>query len=115
MWDTLKLLHAKGLTASNILLGDQPARIVKVPIVGSKHMEIEPYSLTKGVTLIREPTNPYDANAIKVVHNGTDIGYIPRDKQHYFNRDFEQSASWQLLPKAIATSSSWAIFVVEAR
>jgi len=115
MWDTLQLLHAPELQASNIVIKGEPARIVKIPIVGSKHMDVDPYQLTKGVTLEREPTNPYDAKAIKVCHGGRDIGYIPRDKQHYFDRDFNQSASWELLPKAIATSSSWAIFVVETR
>lgn len=115
MWDSLKLLHAEELTACNIQTGETLGRIVKIPIVGSQHMDVETYSLTKGVTLVREPDNPYDKNAIKVCHDGRDIGYIPRDKQHYLNRDFVQNDDWSQLPKAIATSSSWSIYVAEPR
>jgi len=32
------------------------------------------------VTLEREPTNPRDKNAIKVLHNGTHFGYLEKEK-----------------------------------
>lgn len=115
MWDKLSLLHTTSLNAGNIMVGNTPARIVKIPIVGSQYMGVEAYHLTSGVSLEREPSNPHDKNAIKVCHAGRDVGYIPKDKQHYFSTEFSQDSDWESLPKAIATSSSWAIFVVIAR
>lgn len=38
------------------------------------------------LTLIPEPNNPYDPNAILVYHNSTKIGYVPRED------------TWKLLP-----------------
>ena len=35
----------------------------------------------KSVKLVKEPDNPFDKNAIKVVISGEDVGYIPRGKQ----------------------------------
>lgn len=44
------------------------------------------------LTLLPEPTNPFDANAIQVLMNQVKIGYIARDDQHYF--DFSQRCSY---------------------
>lgn len=39
------------------------------------------------VSLLREPTNPHDPNAILVMLKGKKIGYVPRDLTRAF-RDF---------------------------
>lgn len=31
------------------------------------------------LTLVPEPTNPYDPNAVQIHHDGVMIGYVPRD------------------------------------
>ena len=36
---------------------------------------------TKMASLIPEPDNPYDKEAVKVVVSGCDVGYIPRSKR----------------------------------
>ena len=115
MWNSISLLHAPSLTSGNILVGNEPARIVRVPIVGSQHMGIEAYQLSPGVKVEREPDNPHDAKALKVTHKGRDIGYIPRDKQHYFEHEFSQNTDWASLPKAVSTSDSWSVFLVITR
>lgn len=34
------------------------------------------------LTLVPEPTNPYDENAIKILHGDIFLGYVPRTETH---------------------------------
>ncbi len=45
-----------------------------------KKQDWESYHVADLVTLVPEPSNPYDPNAIKVIHDktGIHIGYIPK-------------------------------------
>lgn len=45
------------------------------------------------VALIREPDNPYDENAVAVVHGGGQIGYIGRDQNHWLSRAMDDGAA----------------------
>lgn len=84
-------------------------KMVDIKIVGSVHMGVEPYRFTGPITIEPEPTNPHDKNALLVKDGDTHIGYIPKDKQHYFKAEFKQTASWTDVPKALNTSDKWSI------
>lgn len=76
-------------------------------------MGVEVYKFTGPLIVGPEPTNPYDKNALVVKDGDIPIGYIPRDKQHYFlNNKFKQTAEWSELPKAINSSDKWSIQIV---
>jgi hypothetical protein len=58
--------------------------MTKYSIVGQKHRNLDPY-LTgtlpgTPVTLVREPENGYDPNAIQVWIDGKMVGYIPKNQ-----------------------------------
>ncbi len=40
---------------------------------------------TNSYTLEREPTNPYDPDAIKIMHGSTHVAYVSRDSQYKAN------------------------------
>ena len=52
-------------------------------IAGTKHRGADAYVRAlepeTPVALEPEPTNQYDPNAVKVLHEGKHIGYVPRD------------------------------------
>ena len=62
---------------------------LQFPIAGLTYVEdIDDYLGVLVATLEADPTNPYDANAIKIVaHDGHRIGFVPKD-QTKFVRDF---------------------------
>lgn len=62
---------------------------LQFPIAGLTYVEdIDEYLGELVATLESDPTNPYDANAIKIVaHDGHRIGFVPKD-QTKFVRDF---------------------------
>lgn len=62
---------------------------LQFPIAGLTYVEdIDDYLGELVATLEADPTNPYDANAIKIVaHDGHRIGFVPKD-QTKFVRDF---------------------------
>lgn len=54
-------------------------KLLRTHIAGIPHRK--PASLPNVgdiVTLVPEPQNPYDANAIKVLHGDVHLGYIPK-------------------------------------
>ena len=61
---------------------------LQFPIAGLTYVEdIDEYLGELVATLEADPTNPYDANAIKIVaHDGHRIGFVPKD-QTKFVRD----------------------------
>lgn len=44
------------------------------------------------LTLVREPDNPHDANAVRVEWNGTKLGYIPRRENADVARQMDRGA-----------------------
>ena len=42
------------------------------------------------LTLVREPDNPHDANAIRVEWNGRTLGYVPRAENARVARQLDQ-------------------------
>ena len=61
--------------------GQQTGNILEFDIVGMTYREgIEKYMGEYEGTLEPEPTNPYDANAIKILApDGHHVGYVPKD------------------------------------
>jgi HIRAN domain len=57
---------------------------MRLSIVGQKHRDLDPYltGILPGtpVTLVREPTNGYDPNAIQVWIAGKMVGYLPKNQ-----------------------------------
>ena len=55
---------------------------MRYSIVGQEHLNLDPYltGILPGtpVTLVREPTNRFDPNAIQVWIDGKVVGYIPK-------------------------------------
>lgn len=45
------------------------------------------------VELVPEPSNPYDPNAIRVVHGDDTLGYVPRDMTHTIRAMLEAGVS----------------------
>jgi len=66
-------------------------------IVGQKHKNIDAYlvGILPGttVTLVREPENPYDKNAIAVWINGKKVGFIPMKQNAALAAFIDQSGS----------------------
>ena len=48
--------------------------------------------IQEGVELIPEPTNKHDKNAIKVILDGVQIGYIPSDQTNIVRKKLKQKA-----------------------
>lgn len=44
------------------------------------------------LTLVREPANPHDANAVRVMWNGNPLGYIPRRENANVARQIDRGA-----------------------
>ena len=61
--------------------GQQTGNFLEFDIAGMTYREgIEKYMGEYEGTLEPEPTNPYDANAIKILaHDGHHVGYVPKD------------------------------------
>lgn len=61
---------------------EQPKLRMQVPCVGGQHHQLSA-AITAGfivegtaVSLERQPDNPYDSNAVKVMLNGTELGNL---------------------------------------
>ena len=63
-------LKVVGVTFKNDDGSSRADKIVEIAILGKEHFKVE---------LEREPQNKYDPNAIKVVADGRQIGYIGKD------------------------------------
>lgn len=69
---------------------------MRLSIVGQKHLGVDPYNVDvlpgAAVTLIREPKNAYDVNAIQVWIDGKHVGYIPKNKNAELARVMDERA-----------------------
>lgn len=72
--------------ASAAHAGDVPARVRMLvqssPLAGFRHAQAEEVWVELRVgdplSLVREPDNPHDANAVRVEWRGRKLGYVPR-------------------------------------
>lgn len=90
------LIRALGLAALPALSRAEPPRhlIQHCPLAGFQYHdgeELWPY-LTVGdsLELVREPANPFDANAIRIDWLGRKLGYIPRAENRTTARLMDQ-------------------------
>jgi hypothetical protein len=83
----LKLLAA--VVAVHASWGSPPARgaeaviiVQRSPLAGFRHYEApatwRSMAVGERLQLVREPDNPYDANAVRVEWRGVMLGYVPR-------------------------------------
>ncbi|MGX7205298.1 HIRAN domain-containing protein [Enterococcus pingfangensis] len=47
---------------------------------------IEELTLGKPVSLVAEPDNPYDPEAVAIYYQDQKIGYVPKDKNEYLSK-----------------------------
>jgi hypothetical protein len=87
MNDLLKLLVAAIVVHAS--WGSPPARgaeaaiiVQRSPLAGFRHYEApatwRSMAVGERLQLVREPDNPYDANAVRVEWRGVMLGYVPR-------------------------------------
>ena len=76
---------AKLCPAANLGLKVQPTCPQVVRLVGWKYQGLNPHEAglfcQKTVAMVPEPDNAHDVNAIKVVCDGTHVGYVSRETQ----------------------------------
>ena len=56
------------------------------------------------LALVREPANPFDANAIRLEWNGHKIGYVPRRENADLARQIDSGAALEAQIKELAKS-----------
>lgn len=54
--------------------------------------------------LVREPDNPYDISAIKVIINGEHIGYIPLQLSRMLASEIDEGTDWAAIVDRIVMS-----------
>ena len=75
LWLGLWALPLHAQIAANILLQDSP--LAGFQYHAGKQLWPQ-MRVGDGLTLIREPANPYDAKAVRIEWQGHKIGYVPR-------------------------------------
>lgn len=50
----------------------------KIAGIPHRKPDLSVLSIGTEVTLVAEPHNAYDPNAIKIMHNGVHLGYVPK-------------------------------------
>jgi hypothetical protein len=87
------------LGASTAAAADGPsARIVvqQAPLAGFVYYDAqavwERMKTGDRLTLVREPANPHDKNAIRLEWQGHMLGYVPRRDNVYLSRQMDQGA-----------------------
>jgi len=63
------------------------------------------------IDLVPEPTNPYDANAIKVVINKVDAGYIAKADQQYLDISNNQQYIAHIVSWGVLKDSSVYVYI----
>ncbi len=97
----LKLLVA--VVVGNAAWGSPPAWgaeavivVQRSPLAGFRHHEAREtwQRMTVGdrLQLVREPDNPYDANAVRVEWHGVKLGYVPRRDNAAVARQMDRGA-----------------------
>lgn len=79
-----------------------------IPVSGVSFKQHELRLIVEGeqVTLERDPKNPYDANAIKVLaHNNTHIGWVPKN----LNTRFHGEGPWYATVVEVLRGQTWGL------
>lgn len=69
------------------------------PIVGAKHRGPEAQRIVRALAmdealiLERDPTNPYDPNAVKVVARGEHVGFVPKALAALLAKDMDAAGN----------------------
>lgn len=84
--------------------------IQQCPLAGFQYHEGEALwsqmSAGNRLELVREPANPYDANAIRIDWNGRKLGYIPRIQNQAAARLLDEGARLEALIGRLETHSN---------
>ena len=94
-----RLLLASMIACAPLLAAEPTARIVvqHAPLAGFVYYEGEAvWNRMKAgdrLTLAREPTNPYDANAVRIEWDGHMLGYLPRKENGDVARQIDHGAA----------------------
>ncbi len=93
-------------------------RLQTSPIRGYRYRS-EPTDLARltvgdTLSLQAEPENPYDPSAVRVIHDGKHIGYLPRENNHHASRLLQQGARLTASVKSIhPTSYHWEPIILD--
>jgi len=98
----LKLLVA--VVVGNAAWGSPPAWgaeavivVQRSPLAGFRHYEApetwRSMAVGERLQLVREPDNPYDANAVRVEWRGVKLGYVPRRDNAAVARQMDRGAA----------------------
>ena len=67
------------------------------PLAGFRYYEgkslREEIKVGDPLTLVREPDNPYDGNAVRIDWNGRKLGYVPRRENAHLARQMDHGAA----------------------
>lgn len=75
------------------------------PIIGMKHRGPEAEKIVRGLAmdealvLERDPANPYDTNAVKVVARGEHVGFVPKALAALLAKDMDAAGKPSLSAK----------------
>ena len=88
---TVSMAHAQNSnsTSNSILVQESP--LAGFQFHSGKKLWDE-LKLGDTLTLVREPNNPHDANAVSVYWNGQRLGYIPRRENSDVARQMDRGA-----------------------
>ena len=59
---------------------DFPKESFKIKGISKYYFDSDSIKYNTVFTMKPEPTNPYDKNAIMILHNGKTIGYVPKEQ-----------------------------------
>ena len=85
-----------GICAPSIWAAEAVIVVQRSPLAGFRHYEAREiwHHMAVGdpLQLVREPDNPYDANAIRVVWRNVMLGYVPRRDNAAVARQMDRGA-----------------------
>lgn len=89
------------------------------PIVGMRHRGPEAVKIVaalardEALVLERDPANPYDPNAVKVIARGEHVGFVPKALAALLAKDMDASGASQLTAKFAFDSARAPSAVIE--
>lgn len=85
--------------AGGSALAESMARIIvqHSPLAGFRYYDgkslWEEIKVGDALTLVREPDNPHDGNAVRIEWNGRKLGYVPRRENAHLARQMDHGAA----------------------
>jgi hypothetical protein len=91
------LLAAAVFSGTAALAADAVIVMQRSPLAGFRHYEAREawpaLSVGERLALVREPDNPYDANAVRVEWRGRMLGYVPRRENAAIARHMDRGTA----------------------